>query len=257
MKTIYELPEKPEVITCDKHGDYEVKYTMPFGANKRIWVNDACNHCIVEKDARDKIDAENKRVADDIEYKRKARELTRINAGISKRNLYKTFDDYICTNEGQDKAKNDCIRYVENFPSDKSMIMVGGVGTGKTLLASAMLDNLVDKHSCTIIKVIDLVRSLKATWSKESDNTEEYLIDYYCKRDLLIIDEVGSQFGSDTEKLFIFDIIDGRYQDMKPTILISNLDIEGVKESIGDRCVDRLREGGGVMIAFNWKSLRN
>lgn len=256
MKTIYELPEKPEVINCDKHGDYEVKYTAPFGSNKKIWVNDACNQCVIEKDAKDKMEAENKRVADDIEYKRRHRESRRTNAGISKRNLYKTFDDYICTNEGQSKAKNDCMRYVENFPSDKSMIMVGGVGTGKTLLASAMLESLVDKHECLIIKVIDLVRSLKATWSKDSTETEEGLIKFYCKEDLLIIDEVGSQFGSDTEKLFIFDIIDGRYQDMKPTILISNLDIEGVKESIGDRCVDRLREGGGSMIAFNWKSLR-
>jgi DNA replication protein DnaC len=257
MKTIYELPGKPEVITCDKHGDYEVKYSAPFGSKKKIWVNEACNECVIESDEKARIDAENKRVADDIENERKRRENARINAGISKRNLYKTFDDYVCTNEGQSKAKNDCMRYVENFPSDKSMIMVGGVGTGKTLLASAMLDKLVDKHDCTIIKVIDLVRSLKATWSKESNATEEQLIDYYCKQDLLIIDEVGSQFGSDTEKLFIFDIIDGRYQDMKPTILISNLDIEGVKECIGDRCVDRLREGGGSMIAFNWKSLRS
>ena len=74
--------------------------------------------------------------------------------------------------------------------------------------------------------------------------------------DLLVIDEVGAQFGSDTEKLFIFDIIDGRYQDMKPTILISNLDIAGIKDVIGERCVDRLREGGGSMIAFNWESSR-
>ena len=71
-----------------------------------------------------------------------------------------------------------------------------------------------------------------------------------------MLDEVGSQFGSDTEKLFIFDIIDGRYQNMKPTILISNLDIDGIKDAIGDRCVDRLREGGGMMVAFNWGSQR-
>ncbi len=134
--------------------------------------------------------------------------------------------------------------------------MVGGVGTGKTLLASAILDSLVDDYRCEIIKLIDLVRELKATWSKDSENTEENLINYYSNLDLLIIDEVGAQFGSDTEKLFIFDIIDGRYQEMKPTVLISNLDINGIKESIGERCVDRLREGGGSMIAFNWESSR-
>jgi DNA replication protein DnaC len=254
MKTIDKMPETPEIINCPKHGDYKVKYSESFRG--KIWVNEACNDCIVEKDAKAKLDAENKRVADDIERKKNLKESRRVNAGISKRNLYKTFDDYICTNEGQTKAKSDCMRYVENFPSDKSMIMVGGVGTGKTLLASAMLEALVDKHDCGIIKVIDLVRRLKSTWSKESKDTEEGLIEYFCDVDLLIIDEVGSQFGSDTEKLFIFDIIDGRYQDMKPTILISNLDIDGIKECIGERCVDRLREGGGMMIAFDWKSLR-
>jgi len=101
-----------------------------------------------------------------------------------------------------------------------------------------------------------LVRSLKATWARDSETTEEKLINYYTKIDLLVVDEVGSQFGSDTEKLFIFDIIDGRYQNMKPTVLISNLDIDGIKDAIGERCVDRLREGGGMMVAFDWSSSR-
>ena len=255
MKTIDKIPETAEIINCPKHGDYKVKYTESITG--KVWVNEFCNDCIVEKDAKSKIDAENKRVADDIEWEIKRKVSLRVNAGISKRNLHKTFDDYICTNEGQSKAKNDCMRYFTDFPSDKSMIMVGGVGTGKTLLASAGIESIIDKHKCEIIKTIDVVRELKASWSKDNENTEEGLIKYYVGLDLLVLDEVGSQFGSDTEKLFIFDIIDGRYQDMKPTILISNLDINGIKESIGERCVDRLREGGGVMIAFDWKSLRN
>ena len=254
MKTIDHMPEVPEVKNCPKHGDYDVKYTKTL--RDKYWVFDHCMTCVSEADAEAKLKQEKEDAARNIENERKHRENARVNAGISKRNLYKTFDDYICTNEGQTKAKNDCVRYFENFPSDKSMIMVGGVGTGKTLLASAGLDSLVDKYRCEIIKVIDVVRELKGTWAKDSEESEEKLIRYYCKLDLLILDEVGSQFGSDTEKLFIFDIIDGRYQDMKPTILISNLDIDGIKEVIGERCVDRLREGGGSMIAFNWASSR-
>ena len=180
----------------------------------------------------------------------------RVTAGISKRNIYKTFDDYICSTEGQHKAKNDVIKFKESFPCDKSLLFIGGVGTGKTLLVSALLDSLVDKYKCDISKVIDIIRHLKGTWKKDSEQSEEEILDYYIKLDLLVLDEVGSQFGSDTEKLFIFDIIDGRYQDMKPTILISNLDIDGVKKVIGERCIDRLREGGGSMIAFDWESSR-
>ena len=254
MITIDQIPETPEIKTCEKHGDYKVKYTKTF--KDKVWVFDHCMACTAENNAKDKLDKEKEDANRTIENERKRRENTRVNAGISKRNLYKTFDDYICTNEGQTKAKSDCERYAENFPTDKSMIMVGGVGTGKTLLASAILDSLVDKYDCGIIKTIDLVRKLKATWNKDSEKTEEDVLSGFIDVDLLIIDEVGSQFGSDTEKLFIFDIIDGRYQDMKPTILISNLDIDGIKDAIGERCVDRLREGGGSMIAFDWKSSR-
>jgi len=254
MPFIKAIPSEPQTKICESHGEYEYRYTT--WGEERVYFSDYCPKCADEQAKQKVIDdkLEEKRLSDERELIR--RERCRINAGISKRNLYKTFEAYQCTNEGQTKAKNDCMRYVENFPHDKSMLMVGGVGTGKTLLASAMIDQIVDDHNCEIIKLIDLVRSLKATWSRDSNETEENLIRYYSKIDLLVIDEVGSQFGSDTEKLFIFDIIDGRYQNMKPTVLISNLDIDGIKDAIGERCVDRLREGGGMMVAFDWSSSR-
>ncbi len=255
MKTTDVKPNPVETGNCEKHGLYEYRY-MHMRFKDKYMVSDYCARCVDEESSERKLKEENEKAAKDIERARYIRESNRTNAGISKRNLYKTFTDYKCDNEGQAKAKNDCERFVKEFPCEKSMIMVGGVGTGKTLLASAMLDSLVDNNRCEIIKVIDLIRHLKSTWAKDSENTEEDLIKYYCKLDLLILDEVGSQFGSDTEKLFIFDIIDGRYQDMKQTVLISNLDIDGIKEVIGERCVDRLREGGGSMIAFDWKSSR-
>lgn len=255
MKTTNIKPDPVETGNCEKHGVYEYRY-MHMRFKDKYMVSDYCAKCVDEQAAERKLKEEKEKTAKDIEYEKRRREFARTDSGISKRNLYKTFDDYICTNEGQSKAKNDCERFVKEFPCEKSMIMVGGVGTGKTLLASAMLDSLVDNNHCKIIKVIDLIRHLKTTWSKDSEYTEEDIIKHFVKLDLLILDEVGSQFGSDTEKLFIFDIIDGRYQDMKQTVLISNLDINGIKDVIGERCVDRLREGGGSMIAFDWKSSR-
>ena len=227
-----------------------MKYT------KSVHAYDHCMSCLSESKAEDietkKLNAlkvnEERSIALGISK--------RIKAGISKRNMGKTFDHYICTTEGQSKAKQDVIRFRDSFPCDKSLLFIGGVGTGKTLLASALLDGLVDEYKCSIAKVIDIIRHLKGTWKKDAEHTEEEILDYYIKLDLLIFDEVGSQFGSDTEKLFIFDIIDGRYQNMVPTILISNLDITGVKSVIGERCIDRLREGGGSVIAFDWESAR-
>lgn len=238
-----------EKTSCEKHGEFVGKFYTISGDKK---YGGSCPECL--KIANEKEQEEKQIKEKQITEARRVKR--RDDAGISKRNMFKTFDDYICSNEGQHKAKNDCERFVKEFPSEKSLVMVGGVGTGKTLLASAIIDSLVDEHDCEILKVIDLVRLMKDTWSKDSENSEAKIIDYYSNIDLLIIDEVGSQFGSDTEKLFVFDIIDGRYQNMKQTILISNLDINGVKECVGERCVDRLREGGGSMIAFDWSSSR-
>jgi len=246
MKRIDKMPEVPEIKTCVKHGDYEVKYQALIN---KIYVYDHCMTCASEKSEKERVERLEKEKKQNEEREKSRRERVRVTAGISKRNIYKTFDDYICSTEGQHKAKNDVIKFKESFPCDKSLLFIGGVGTGKTLLVSALLDSLVDKYKCDISKVIDIIRHLKGTWKKDSEQSEEEILDYYIKLDLLVLDEVGSQFGSDTEKLFIFDIIDGRYQDMKPTI-------DGVKKVIGERCIDRLREGGGSMIAFDWESSR-
>ena len=73
---------------------------------------------------------------------------------------------------------------------------------------------------------------------------------------MLILDEVGVQFGSETEENLLFDIINTRYEDRKPTILISNLDGAGVKKYLGERAFDRIREDGGKLIPFTWSSYR-
>lgn len=74
--------------------------------------------------------------------------------------------------------------------------------------------------------------------------------------DLLILDEVGVQHGSDTEKLILFEIINGRYEAARPTIVISNLDAAGLEQFLGERAFDRLREGGGRLVVFDWESHR-
>ena len=78
--------------------------------------------------------------------------------------------------------------------------MLGSVGTGKTLLASAIIENLVDKHNCWIRKVSDIFRDIKETYSKECPYTEANVIDKFTNLPLLIIDEIGVQFNSEAEK---------------------------------------------------------
>ena len=119
-----------------------------------------------------------------------------------------------------------------------------------------MVHELIDKKSVCIIRMIELMRTLKDTWRKDSETTEQRVIDYYGSLDLLIIDEVGIQFGSDAERMFMFDIINTRYENIKPTVMISNLNLENIKETLGEQVVDRLREDGGKVLIFDFESQR-
>lgn len=70
------------------------------------------------------------------------------------------------------------------------------------------------------------------------------------------IDEVGVQFGSASELAILQEIVNARYESVLPTILISNLTFEQLKDSIGERIVDRVTNGGHNRLAFNWESFR-
>ena len=103
--------------------------------------------------------------------------------------------------------------------------------------------------------VINAIRRVKDTYRRDSGQSRQ-VVAGFIRPDLLILDEVGVQFGSETEKMILFEIINGRYEQLKPTIVISNLAKDALTDYLGERVVDRLREGGGRMLIFDWPSYR-
>lgn len=99
------------------------------------------------------------------------------------------------------------------------------------------------------------IRMVRATWRRDSRQSEQEVIDTLCALDLLVIDEVGVQRGTDDEQIILFDVIDRRYADLRPTIIITNLNGAAFAEVIGPRIMDRLRERA-VFVPFNWASYR-
>jgi DNA replication protein DnaC len=248
------MPDKPESAVCAKHGEYTFKYSESFGGN--VLRSSSCMEC--ESERNHFIDSEVLR----IEREKKLNEINEeiLRSGVSKRNLNKTFDTYNAETPAQVKAKaswQDFASSVSNGKPAGNIITCGSVGVGKTHLASSTVNQITHSgKKCRLIKIIDLIRQFKSTWSKDNDDTEEEFLHFYTNIPALIIDEVGVQFGSDTEKMIIFDIIDGRYNNMLPTALISNLALPDVQELIGERAIDRMREDGGVVVAMSWESHR-
>lgn len=103
------------------------------------------------------------------------------------------------------------------------MIFCGGIGTGKTHLAIGIAKELMARYrSAFFMSVMGAVRSVKETW-RNSETSESEALKNLIEPDLLILDEVGVQFGSDTGKLILFEIINGRYEGRRATILIATL----------------------------------
>lgn len=196
------------------------------------------------------------------EQRRRASDAVLGRAAIPPRFMQKTLSSYEPSNPQQARIKAIVEAYTTNFAQDAgvngvSLILCGGPGTGKTHLGCGVANELLRQgFTALYTTATGLVRDIRATWTKDSERTEIEVLKAFIAPDLLIIDEIGVQAGSADEKIRLFDVINSRYEQVKPTLIISNLDVKGVVEYLGERAADRLRENGGQALAFTWGSYR-
>ena len=173
----------------------------------------------------------------------------------------RTFDTYVAVNPGQEAALAKAQRYAANFDEallhGTSLIFCGTIGTGKTHLAVAIAHEVMKAgRQAVFVKLFRAVDAVKETYAKGHPKTKAQVVREFVEPELLILDEAGMQRGTDEEKNIIFEIIDGRYELSRPTILTTNLAMPALEEMIGERSLDRLREGNGRMVPFEWPSHR-
>lgn len=243
-----ELPT--ETRQCDTHGKYESHLT-PAG-----WTQ--CGDCHAERINRERQE-ERARIEAESRQRRAEKLLGR--AAIPPRFADRRLSTFVAHCDESRHALAIALAYAENFAqaceTGASLILCGGVGTGKTHLAVGIAHSvLAMDRPALFTSVMGAVRAVKETYRRDSERTEADVIDDFIDPDLLILDEVGVQFGSDTEKMILFEIINGRYERLRPTILISNLAKDALAQFIGERVFDRLREGGGKLVVFDWPSYR-
>lgn len=169
----------------------------------------------------------------------------------------KTIENYIVKDEWQRPIKAQIVSYAEDIVSNiekgRCIVMSGGVGTGKTHLSVGLLKEVIAKGGTGIfLSVADLISDVRGTWSgKNADKVK-----LFTECDMLVIDEVGVQAGTDNERQILFSVINQRYNDVKPSILLTNLDPSAFKSYVGQRVFDRLKENDGDFIIFNGPSYR-
>jgi DNA replication protein DnaC len=236
--------------TCGKHGAFESRNI--FG---KVW--SSCPACNTERKLAD----EREQAEREVERNCAIWESRIGEAGIPERFRTRTLACYKATNAGQKRALAFMTEYAEQFSlvseTGRSAILCGLPGTGKTHLAIGVALHIMGTGKLAAFTTVQrMIRRLKDSWRKDSAESESDVIDMLVYPDLLIIDEIGVQFGSEFEKNFMFDLLNERYEKRKPTILLSNLTAVEIKSFLGERVYDRLKEDGGQCVSFDWQSYR-
>ena len=248
------IKERPtEERNCPEHGAYTS--TNFIGEHWTV-----CPKCMMiqrDKEAKEQLAADEKLRQERIASKWKAK-IT--GAAIPERFKDRTLESYVAQTSGQQKALAFATEYAENFDlvlrEGRSAIFLGNVGTGKTHLAVGIaLSIMLQQRSALFVTVQRLIRRVKDSWHTKEE-TESQVVDVFASPDLLVLDEVGVQFGSEFEKQVLFDVLNTRYENRKPSILLSNIPKEQLSDYLGERVTDRLRENGGKVIGFDWESYR-
>jgi DNA replication protein DnaC len=151
-------------------------------------------------------------------------------------------------------------RFVQEFdPRDgKGLLLVGGIGTGKTHLAVGILKELIALRgsACLFCDYRELLKEIQNCYNDSVKATELQVLRPVFDADVLVLDELGavkpSEWVWDTVSL----ILNTRYNDNRTTIITTNFADEPAasvarslsparaaarEETLGDRIGERMR----------------
>ena len=132
-----------------------------------------------------------------------------------------TFDKDNGTNPVMKVARNYVVKWSEVLQNNIGLLLWGDVGTGKTFFAACIANALVEKN--VSVRMTNFSSILNDLFSENDKN--KYL-DRLNDHDLLIIDDLGIERGTEYALEQVYNIIDTRYKSGRPLIITTNLTLE-------------------------------
>ncbi len=203
------------------------------------------------------------------EYKHKMQMLDKLRSASLLGERYKdtTFESTDLSVGGEfEKAFHRCRKYCdiadEALEKGYGMYLYGNSGTGKTHLTACICNELINKYQqCLFTNFFEVSKLIRSTFNRNTN--AEVIINRICDIDFLFIDDLGTELlkknGEDNWlQDQVFDIINKRYNNRKPTIFSSNYSLNDLIEKRGmmEKTVDRIMEMSTAIIRVNGDSYR-
>jgi DNA replication protein DnaC len=163
-------------------------------------------------------------------YYERRNEMLLEQANLPRRYKDCTLKNFEIHNDSHKDALKISKQFVKNFPvQDVGLLFIGPCGVGKTHLAVAICQELIEKkHTlCYFYDFRELIKGIQSTYTPDSPLTESDVLAPVFQSELMVLDELGAKRTSAWIEEIIFYIINQRYNHKKLTIFTSNyLDTE-------------------------------
>lgn len=148
-----------------------------------------------------------------------------------------------------------CKKYAEGFgEGSMSVLMMGQTGLGKTHLSLAIAKEVIKKGFAVVYNTAQNMFNAieKEHFNKSLDGN---YLDTLLTCDLLIIDDLGSEFQTSFTASELYNIINTRLLTAKPVIISTNFTFEDLQKQYSEKIVSRI-SGNYAFLRFFGNDIR-
>jgi len=139
------------------------------------------------------------------------------------------------------RAVNECKHFIEDFDNKpKNLFFYGNTGVGKTFLSNCVAKELLERgFSVIYFTAFQLFETLsKGVFDRDADAIAAHQNIFDC--DLLIIDDLGTEFANSFTTSQLFLCVNERLLRQKSTIISTNLNLNQMVDMYSERTWSRI-----------------
>ena len=136
----------------------------------------------------------------------------------------------------------DSKKFASEFPKgNKNMLFYGGAGLGKTFTSSAIANEVIKKgHTVMYMTAADIFAYLEDIRFGRADENTKKLMAEIMEVELLIIDDLGTEFLTSYSDTEFFRILNSRIMNEKSMIISTNHSLASLKKTYSERIFSRI-----------------